>query len=254
MIASLHQAPLAKIGFVVKDAPKLDIPDDVLLGYILAAALPLFAVGFWIYSGAAARAEGVGGAADYGVSGIYKVDGKIPTNPAAWKIQSEALQARGIKDGMTGEELVSLFKKGKVIIVDVRGSDKFARGGIKGSVNVQMFRRIEGWTPLKAARRFQFALFGQVGTEFNPNFLEEFETKVPKNTQVVFVDDSSMGTLKPSQAFPNGKCSHALMAAYLTGVNGYERTKMQFLEGGIDLYARAGGEIDGTIEPPFMRT
>ena len=25
MIASLHQAPLAKIGFVVKDAPKLDV-------------------------------------------------------------------------------------------------------------------------------------------------------------------------------------------------------------------------------------
>ena len=47
---------------------------------------------------------------------------------------------------------------------------------------------------------------------------------MPKNTQVVFVDDSSMGTLKPSQAFPNGKCSHALMAAYLTGVNGYERS------------------------------
>lgn len=47
------------------------------------------------------------------------------------------------------------------------------QGFIQGSVNVPLYRPIEGWDAYKVARRVGYALFGVLkGTEPNPNFMQ----------------------------------------------------------------------------------
>ena len=48
----------------------------------------------------------------------------------------------------------------------------FVQGFIKDSVNIPLYRPIEGWDAYKVARRIGYALFGVMnGTEPNPNFM-----------------------------------------------------------------------------------
>ena len=239
------------VATLAEGVEELQAPDDSLAYRIIGAAIPLILLYIYVYSGAA-RAQDMGpDAQKLGPSGIYLVgDGCIPTSPEGWRIQADALKGRGLSAGVSGKVAVELVGEGKITIVDVRSKEEFQKGHIPGSINVPLFRRIEGWSVFKAARRFQFALFGQIGTEFNSGFLTEWKEKVgpTSNTKLVLVDTSAMGTLEGTEAFPDGKPCHALMAIYLASISGYEAYDMDHLKGGIDEYALAGGDIDGSLE------
>ena len=99
-----------------------------------------------------------------GPSGIYLVEDNTPTSDRGWELQVEALKARGITKGLTGGELLEMLSTddSNITIVDVRETASYERGTIRGAISVPLFRLITGWTPFKAARRAQFALFGQV--------------------------------------------------------------------------------------------
>jgi len=62
----------------------------------------------------------------------------------------------------------------------------------------------------------QFGFFGIPGTECNPNFVAELQSKLSTTTnELIFLDDSVRGTLEPTFAFPEGKPGHALMSIYI---------------------------------------
>ena len=84
-----------------------------------------------------------------------------------------------------------------------------------------------------------------MGTEYNPDFLRDFNAKVGpyRDNLLVFVDDNAVGTLTPSQFFPNGKCCHSLMACYLTGIKGFADCKMNHIDGGLQGWVQAGGGL-----------
>lgn len=177
-------------------------------------------------------------------SGIATVKGFPMASDPGWKIQAEELRARGIQ-GVQGAELMELTKTG-VTVVDVRAKDRFEKASIPGSINIPLFQPITGWTPYKVARRFQFVIFGVSGTEYNADFMKDFEEKVGGiTTDLVFVDDSVRGTLAPTAAFPDGKPGHGLMAIYLTSTAGF-KNPMKYLEGGIASFGSAGGELVGS--------
>uniref|UniRef100_A0A7S1JFQ8 Rhodanese domain-containing protein n=1 Tax=Eutreptiella gymnastica TaxID=73025 RepID=A0A7S1JFQ8_9EUGL len=243
------------VATLAEGAEQMQASDDTLPYRIVAAALPIILLYVYVYSGAAAAQEHGEDAQKVCPSGTYLVgDGHRPTSPEGWKIQAEALTSRGLNAGVSGKVAAELAREGRIQIVDVRTNEEFQKGHIPGSVNVPLFRRIEGWSVFKAARRFQFTLFGQVGTEFNSRFLAEWEKKVRPVSddgsviQWVVVDSTVMGTLEATESFPNGKPCHALMAIYLASISGYAACDMNYLKGGIDAYARDGGVIDGKIE------
>ena len=69
-----------------------------------------------------------------------------------------------------------------------------------------------------------------LGTEYNPNFTEEFNRLVgpQKDKKLVVLDDSVRGTLVPTQAFPEGKVRHGICCcmpspAYISSLKGWCR-------------------------------
>ncbi|CAO2838572.1 unnamed protein product [Amaranthus hypochondriacus] len=129
------------------------------------------------------------------------------------------------------KEALRLQKENNFVILDVRPEAEFKGGHPPGAINVQVYRLIKEWTAWDIARRAAFAFFGIFsGTEENPNFLQEVESKIDKNAKII-VACSSGGTMKPTQNLPEGQQSRSLIAAYLLVLNGYKN--VFHLEGGL---------------------
>lgn len=183
-----------------------------------------------------------GGKVKLSPSGMFMVDGKVVSSPDGWKVQSELLKRRGTKT-VSGVELKNAVASKKVTVVDVRPVKKFMQAAIPGSINVPLFQPITGWSAFKIARRTQFAVFAMEGTEFNPDFISRLKAKVGGiRGELVFVDDSNIGTLESTVRFPDGKPGHALISAYLASIVGINN-KMGYLEGGFAEYCQADGDL-----------
>jgi rhodanese-related sulfurtransferase len=129
----------------------------------------------------------------------------------AWEIMSTSLRSSGVKLISTKELAAKLDKRGRTI-VDVRPAGDYDVERIPGSVNVEFYRLIEGWDPVRIARRAVFAFFGVLnGTEYNDRFLTEFAAAVPnKRNEIVLV--SGMLVLGA------GKCGKILLGDVSSGV------------------------------------
>ncbi|XP_049931723.1 rhodanese-like domain-containing protein 14, chloroplastic [Nymphaea colorata] len=157
---------------------------------------------------------------------------KTPKTPAEedWKIKREFLLKKKVRS-VEVKEALRLQQENGFVILDVRPEAEFKEGHPPGAINVQIYRLIKEWTAWDIARRAAFAFFGIfAGTEENPEFLKDVESKIEKSAKII-VACSSGGTMKPSQNLPEGQQSRSLIAAYLLTLNGYEN--VFHLEGGL---------------------
>lgn len=175
-----------------------------------------------------------------GASG-YAVDGNRPTSPKAWEIMSTTLRKSGVKM-ISPQELIFAQKRGAAI-VDIRPAGEYEGGRIPGAVPAEFFRLIEGWNPVKIARRGVYAFFGILnGTEFNNRFFDEFAAAVPDKKTAVVVYCNIGGTLEPTGPSEFGQQSRSLAAAYELVRAGYKN--VQVLKGGFQDWKRSEREIE----------
>ncbi|XP_021774985.1 rhodanese-like domain-containing protein 14, chloroplastic [Chenopodium quinoa] len=147
-----------------------------------------------------------------------------------WKVKREVLLQNKVRS-VDVKEALRLQKENNFVMLDVRPEAEYKEGHPPEAINVQIYRLIKEWTAWDIARRAAFAFFGIFsGTEENPNFLQEVESKIDKNAKII-VACSAGGTMKPSPNLPEGQQSRSLIAAYLLVLNGYKN--VFHLEGGL---------------------
>eukprot|EP00889_Picochlorum_renovo_P001343 jgi/Picre1/28373/NNA_003778.t1 len=78
-----------------------------------------------------------------------------PTSPKAWEMISTELRKNKLKFAS-----VSDAKKRNVVVVDIRPKGEYDKGHVPGSVNVEFFQLIQGWDPVRVARRAVYAFLG----------------------------------------------------------------------------------------------
>jgi rhodanese-related sulfurtransferase len=175
-----------------------------------------------------------------GASG-YAVGGFRPTSPKAWEIMSTSLRKSKLKM-ISPQEVAFALKRGTKVI-DIRPEAEYTGGRIPGAVSVKFFRLIEGWAPMKIARRGVYAFFGIInGTEFNERFFQEFEQAVPKKNETVILYCNIGGTLDPTGPSEFGQQSRSLAAAYELLRAGYKN--VQVLKGGYNDWRKSGRDIE----------
>ncbi|CAN6463785.1 unnamed protein product [Victoria cruziana] len=164
---------------------------------------------------------------------------KTPKTPAEeeWKIKRELLLKKKVRS-VDVKEALRLQQENGFVILDVRPEAEFKEAHPPGAINVQIYRLIKEWTAWDIARRAAFAFFGIfAGTEENPEFMKDMESKIEKSAKII-VACSSGGTMRPSQNLPEGQQSRSLIAAYLLILNGYEN--VFHLEGGLYTWFKEG--------------
>lgn len=176
-----------------------------------------------------------------GASG-YAVDGNRPTSPRAWEIMSTMLRKSNVKM-LSPQELVFEQERGAKI-VDIRPVGEYGSGRIPGAISAEFFRLIEGWDPVRIARRGMYAFFGVFnGTEFNDRFFAEIENAVgPTRDQPLVLYCNIGGTLEPTGPSEFGQQSRSLTAAYELLRAGYSNVKV--LKGGFNDWKRAERDIE----------
>lgn len=154
-----------------------------------------------------------------------------------WKVKREVLLQKRVRS-VEVKEALRLLNENNFVMLDVRPEAEFKEGHAPGAINVQIYRLIKEWTAWDIARRAAFAFFGIFsGTEENPNFLPEVESKIDKNAKII-VACSAGGTMRPSPNLPEGQQSRSLIAAYLLVLNGY--TNVFHLDGGLYNWLKEG--------------
>jgi len=175
-----------------------------------------------------------------GASGYAVGGGLRPTSPKAWEIIATELRQKKL----TFASAADVKKKRNAIVVDIRPKVEYDEAHVPGAVNVEFFQLIDGWDPLKIARRAVYAFFGILnGTEFNPNFFDEFEEAVKGDKRKeVIVYCNIGGTLEPWANSEFGRQSRSLTAAYELIRSGY--TKVRVLDGGMATWIKNGEEYE----------
>eukprot|EP01025_Chloroclados_australasicus_P049091 TRINITY_DN557_c0_g2_i2.p1 TRINITY_DN557_c0_g2~~TRINITY_DN557_c0_g2_i2.p1 ORF type:complete len:241 (+),score=18.72 TRINITY_DN557_c0_g2_i2:63-785(+) len=167
--------------------------------------------------------------------------GFAPTSPQGWLQMINLLKESGIRC-LSPQELTFEQDKGIMTVIDIRPADSFSKVHIENSINVPLFQPIEGWTPWKIARRAGFALFGVLnGTEINPNFMQEIEAQITKDSGVVVVCDYG-GDLAEEKSDSSSlpRQSRSLMAAYQLCKLGYKNVCV--VKGGVNGWVKSGRE------------
>ena len=104
------------------------------------------------------------------------------------------------------------------VLLDVSLASRFEKKSAKGSINIPLYQPIEGshfrklvclktlfegWDVPSIARRVAFAFFGIPGTERNPDWLEDVESTIPKDKEVVVLCELG-GTLEKKAGMDTG--------------------------------------------------
>ncbi|XP_006849196.2 rhodanese-like domain-containing protein 14, chloroplastic [Amborella trichopoda] len=147
-----------------------------------------------------------------------------------WKVKREYLLKKRVRS-VDVKEALRLQQENGFVILDVRPSAEFKEAHPPGAINVQIYRLIKEWTAWDIARRAAFAFFGIFsGTEENPDFIQDVESKLDKSAKIIVACQFG-GTMRPSQNLPEGQQSRSLIAAYLLVLNGY--ANVFHLDGGL---------------------
>lgn len=129
------------------------------------------------------------------------------------------------------------------MIVDIRPRGEYEKSRVPGAVNVEFFRLIEGVDPVKVARRAVYAFFGVLnGTEFNPDFFDEFKDTIGGQRTDVIIYCNVGGSLEPTGPSEFGRQSRSLTAAYELFRAGYG--KVRVLDGGLAQWIKDDEEIE----------
>ena len=169
-----------------------------------------------------------------GASG-YAVGGLRPTSPKAWEIISRELRANKVKFASPSDT-----ERRNVIVVDIRPRNEYEEAHVPGAVNVEFFQLIDWWDPVKVARRAVYAFFGILnGTEFNPDFFDQFESVVSrKKGKEIILYCNIGGSLEPWANSQFGRQSRSLTAAYELYRAGYK--KVSVFDGGMASWIKNG--------------
>ena len=162
-----------------------------------------------------------------------------------WPEAHEALLDAGAA-GVDARRARQLVGRGYVL-ADVRPADKFAKARAAGSVNLQLFRPIEGWAPLQALRRVAFQAQGVAPVEANPAFVAEAEGALATAKGLVLCDAEG-GTLRTTTNFKFGKECRSLRALFELLEAGVPAKQVVFLEEGLNSLFIAGYEFEGEEE------
>jgi len=164
-----------------------------------------------------------------------------------WPEIYKAFKARGGVPSATWRD-VKRAGRGSVL-VDIRDAGSFAKRHLPGSVNVPLYRLIEGESFTQRMRKVGFQFFGirpDLHTERNPAFLDEFQAAVGGKRKKAFVLCAQGGDLEEKPGFKYGQASRSLKAALLLLEQGYN---VVHVEGGLYEWVREDetlGELEGT--------
>ena len=160
-----------------------------------------------------------------------------------WQEASEALRAAKLP------ALAPLAVTSRVLVVDVRPEQQYRKAHAKGSVNVPLFRDIDLAKdgPLGALKAAALLSQGVPATQLNDEFVAQFTAAIGDAKEVVLADAEG-GTLQRNEAFPLGKESRALNAAFKTTEAGAGPRKLSHMEGGLNEWARANLPTEGEGE------
>ena len=121
------------------------------------------------------------------------------------------------------------------VLLDVRMAS--AGASIPGALRIPMYRPIEANSLPQLIRIAAFAFFGVPGTERDPGWLADVQRAVPKNADIVLIDEAG-GSLEVKPGTPYGFPCRALKAAFFLKRAGYRR--LRCLDGGARGWGRAG--------------
>ena len=160
-----------------------------------------------------------------------------------WQEASEAL--RTAKFPALAPQAVT----SRVLVVDVRPEQQYRKAHAKGSLNVPLFRDIDLAKdgPLGALKAASLLSQGVPATQLNDEFVAQFTATIGDAKDVVLADAEG-GTLQRNEAFPLGKESRALIAAFKIREAGAGPAKLSHMEGGLNEWARANLPTEGEGE------
>ena len=135
------------------------------------------------------------------------------------------------------------------VLVDVRPEQQYRKAHAKGSVNVPLFRDVDLAKdgPLGALKAASLLSQGVPATQLNDEFVAQFTAAIGDAKEVVLADAEG-GTLQRNEAFPLGKESRALIAAFKITEAGAGPAKLSHMEGGLNEWARANLPTEGEGE------
>eukprot|EP01024_Parvocaulis_polyphysoides_P016511 TRINITY_DN17351_c0_g3_i1.p1 TRINITY_DN17351_c0_g3~~TRINITY_DN17351_c0_g3_i1.p1 ORF type:complete len:262 (-),score=28.99 TRINITY_DN17351_c0_g3_i1:255-995(-) len=188
--------------------------------------------------------------ADVAVAKIKPLTGGEYT---VWPVMYTQLVESGVKS-VEAEEVQKLMQKGYTLI-DVRLATDFEKLHAKGSINVPLFRPVQGKQFYDNVKRLAMGAFAMTATERNPDFVEDL-SKIKNKTDKLILLCAIGGTLKqtldyfgkksgykdPERQF--GRESRSLKAIYELVTAGYKN--VVHLDGGFQQWKFQGFPIEGT--------
>ncbi|KAF8061385.1 Acad10 [Scenedesmus sp. PABB004] len=167
----------------------------------------------------------------------------------AWPVVHTTLSDAGMK-GVDVQEAAKLQKQGWTL-VDVRLAGDFDKSSAAGSINVPMYRLVEGTSAWDQVKKLAMASFAMKATERDPDFVQNFYAAVKKNSRVL-VMCAVGGTLDtnvsyrrdkklfadPERAF--GRESRSLKAIYELFEDGWSLGNIRHVEGGFQQWRYQG--------------
>lgn len=157
-------------------------------------------------------------------------------------------------DSIEPEEAEKLQKAGWTLL-DVRVADNYNHQHILGSINIPLYRYVQGKSMFDNAKRLAMAAFAMKATERDPDFAKNVEKQLGKNAKIVMVCDIG-GTLStkvevahkvktyevkdPERAF--GRESRSLKATHALIQAGFKNIK--HLKGGLQQWRYQGYPVE----------
>lgn len=162
--------------------------------------------------------------------------------PDAYQYLVEGRKIRGVDV----EETQKILQQGW-IMVDVRPTEDFGVFHALESVNVPLYRRMEGNSPAQLLKKLLLLSQGVTPLEPNTEFVKEALPSVQSATGVVLADAEG-GSLQASTGFPYGKQCRSLSAAYLLMTQGgIKQGSVEFLAPGLNGWFKQGMSGTGNV-------
>ena len=185
-----------------------------------------------------------------------KVQPKSGVAYTVWPAVHTTLVTAGVKS-IPAEEVSKLVEEGKAVVVDVRPGDNFEKEHVDGSLNVPLYRPVEGSSLFDKVKKLAVGAMAMTATERNPNFADDARKTLGEESRMIIVACMMGGSLTtevsrkrknmksfkdPERAF--GRESRSLKAAYELMQAGYEN--IAHLEGGIAMWRHKGLPMSGS--------
>ena len=182
---------------------------------------------------------------DWKEGGLTQIKPKTGVAYTVWPAVHISLTNFGL-ESLPVEEALTLVRENKAVIVDVRPEYQYNKYHIEPSVNIPLYRNVEGKSLMDQIKKVAVAAMAMKATERNPNFGEDARRILGDEKRRIIVACQLGGSMEtevvserknktfkdPEKAF--GRESRSLKAAYELIEEGY--TNIAHLEGGISMW------------------